>query len=270
MQPGRQRVREQSPSKSRAAAAAAAAAAQLEAAAAATGGKPAAPLPPLQPPQAGNVVPITLPKEEWLQQLERHYSLPAVPDLDVLQEAEHWRQRRQQQQEQQQAEQPEEQQVEQQVDNDAAAAVAERQRLAGEASTSGRGMAALRQQRSGEIVASTRSGRGRTASAAAARRHSSLPDSESVVTCWLHDCATRHTRGQATAAASAPAAPAAAAAAAAARRRLLQPGAQPAVPAAHGVTEETRQVGGWDVLNSVVSHCVDGRARFKWPRAGCI
>ncbi|PRW05909.1 RNA polymerase sigma factor [Chlorella sorokiniana] len=241
-QPGRQRVREQSPSKSRAAAAAAAAAAAqlLDAAAAAAGGKPAVPLPPLQPPQAGNVVPLKLPKEERLQQelaqLERHYSLPAVPDLDVLQEAEHWRQRQQRLQQQQQ------QQLEQEIEEEEAA-VLERQRRAAEASTSGRGAAAALQQRSGEVVGSTRSSRGRPAGAAAARRHSSLPDSASLVTCWLHDCATRHTHGRTAATpAAAPTAPAASqVAAAASRRRLLQPSAQPAVPGTGAVSEETCQ-----------------------------
>ena len=247
-QPGRQRVREQSPSKSRAAAAAAAAAAPQLDAAAAAGSKPAAPLPPRRPVQAGNVVPLMRPMEERLQQelaqLERHYSLPSVPDLDVSQETEHWRQRQQQQQ-------PAPQQQQQQ--DAAEAALLERQRHAAEASTSGRGLAAAlqQQQRSGEVVASTRSSRWRPASAAAARRHSSLPDSASLVTCWLHNCATRHAHGSqpAAAAAAAPAAPAAlaaaqaAAAAAASRRRLLRPDAQPAVPAADGVSEETRQVG---------------------------
>ena len=246
-QPGRQRVREQSPSKSRAAAAAAAAAAPQLDVAAAAGSKPAAPLPPRRPVQAGNVVPLMRPMEDRLQQelaqLERHYSLPSVPDLDVSQETEHWRQRQQQQQ-------PAPQQQQQ---DGAEAALLERQRQAAEASTSGRGLAAAlqQQQRSGEVVASTRSSRGRPAGAAAARRHSSLPDSASLVTCWLHNCATRHAHGSqpAAAAAATPAAPAApaaaqaAVAAAASRRRLLRPGAQPAVPAADGVSEETRQVG---------------------------
>lgn len=251
LQPGRQRVREQSPSKSRAAAAAAAAPAvaappRLLDAAVAAGSKAAAPLPPLQPPQAGNVVPLTLPKEERLQQelaqLERHYSLPAVPDLD----AEYWRQQQQQEQQQQQ-QQPQQQSQQEQEDAEAIAALLERQRLAAEASTSGRSGAAPLQQppRGGEVVGSTRSSRGRPAGVPAARRHhASLPDTASVVTCWLHDCATRHARGRTAAAAAAPAAegPHAAAAAAASRRRLVRPGEQPGTPGSDGVSEETRQV----------------------------
>lgn len=252
LQPGRQRVREQSPSKSRAAAAAAAAPAaaappRLLDAAVAAGGKAAAPLPPLQPPQAGNVVPLTLPKEERLQQelaqLERHYSLPAVPDLD----AEYWRQQQQQEQQQQQQQQSQQRSQQEQEDAEAMAALLERQRLAAEASTSGRSGAAALQQppRGGEVVGSTRSSRGRPAGAPAARRHASLPDTASVVTCWLHDCATRHARGRTAAAAAAPAAaegPSAAAAAAASRRRLVRPGEQPGAPGSDGVSEETRQV----------------------------